>query len=122
MAVSPEVLLDAATALGSGNSKVDCRNATSRAHYAAESFLRFCRPGRTAQCGGDRERPRHVDCRADRRLSPARLKGLGYMLEQSRKRRADADYRSQADFSATDRRHGAHRLPEDPGSGQLDLG
>ena len=35
MAVSPEVLLDAAAALGSGNSEVDWRNATSRAYYAA---------------------------------------------------------------------------------------
>ncbi len=35
MAVSPEVLLEAAAALGNGHGEADWRNATSRAYYAA---------------------------------------------------------------------------------------
>ena len=35
MAVTPEVLLQAAAALGDGNQEVDWRNAASRGYYAA---------------------------------------------------------------------------------------
>ena len=98
MAVSPEVLLDAAAALGSGNSEVDWRNATSRAYYAAyhscASVARAARPG-VAETGS--VHATLIAALTDA-LSPAHLKGLGYMLEQSRKRRTDADYRIQEDF------------------------
>ena len=98
MAVSPEALLDAAEALGNGDREVDWRNATSRGYYAAYhasvpvAFDAGLRVGDTgsvhAALVGVLTEP----------LRPSRLKSFGYMLEQCRKRRTQADYRIQEQF------------------------
>ena len=98
MAVSPEVLLDAAAALGSGNSEADWRNATSRAYYAAyHSCVSVAVDARLSIAETGSVHAALIGALTDR-LTPTRLKGLGYMLEQCRQRRTDADYGIQEEF------------------------
>ena len=98
MAVSPEVLLDAAAAIVSGNSEVDWRNATSRAYYAAyHSCVAVARDARLSVAETGSVHAALIGALTDG-LSPPKMKGLGYMLEQCRQRRTDADYRIHEDF------------------------
>lgn len=98
MAVTPEILLDAAVAIGKGNEEVDWRNAVSRAYYAA--FHRCVSVAHDARLSIPNTSSVHatlIEAFVDP-LSPTALRSLGYMLEQCRKRRADADYRIDQDF------------------------
>ena len=98
MAVSPEVLLDAAATLGNGNNEADWRNATSRAYYAAyHSCVSVAQAARLGVAETGSVHAALIGALTDG-LSPPQLKSLGYMLEQCRKRRTDADYRIQQDF------------------------
>ena len=98
MPVSPEVLLEAAQAIGRGQSEVDQRNATSRAYYAA-----FHAATSLAESLG-LERLQSVSVHRDliealtARTSPRPLISIGYMLEQCRKRRTMADYAIDSEF------------------------
>ena len=104
MAVTPNDLLRSAKAsLGNdGTGEVDWRNATSRAYYAAFHRCRSAAGAAglsTAQTGsvhaglvGELTAP----------LSPNSLKSLGYMLEQCRRRRNEADYDIDRDFERLD--------------------
>lgn len=98
MAVTPEVLLAAAEALGRGTSEVDWRNAASRGYYAA--FHRCRLVARDARLPLPERGSVHAGLieALTNNLNPLSLKGLGYMLAQCRTRRADADYRIDQDF------------------------
>ena len=99
MAVTPEILLDAAVALGRGNSEADWRNATSRAYYAA--FHRCSSVARDARLSVPETGSSHmglIDV-LTHNLRPSALRSLGYMLEQCRQRRVEADYRIDQDFT-----------------------
>ena len=98
MAVTPEVLFDAAAALGCGNSEADWRNAASRAYYAAfhrcrsvAEDARLTFPERGSVHAGLIDVLTH-------NLNPSSLRSLGYMLAQCRSRRVEADYRIHEDF------------------------
>ena len=98
MAVTPEVLLDAAIVIGEGDEEVDWRNAASRAYYAA--FHRCVAVAHDAGLSISNTGSVHVTligALVDP-LSPTVLRSLGYMLEQCRMRRVDADYRISQDF------------------------
>lgn len=98
MAVSPEVLLEAAAVLGLGNSEADWRNAASRAYYAAfHSCVSVARHARLNFADTGSVHAALIGALTDG-LSPTPLKGLGYMLEQCRRRRTDADYRIEQEF------------------------
>ncbi len=98
MAVTPESLLDAARSIGKGTGEVDSRNAVSRAYYAAyHRCLAVAQDARRpiAESGG--VHVALIQALTDP-LAPTRFKSLGYMLEQCRLRRVDADYRINQDF------------------------
>lgn len=97
MSVTPNELLEAAKALGRGDSEVDWRNAASRAYYAARHR---CLP--IGQSVGLLVQPRRgmhqqlIDVLTEH---PNRtLKSLGYALKQCRDLRVKADYRIEIDF------------------------
>lgn len=98
MSVTPDALLAAAVILGRGNGEVDWRNATSRAYYAA---FHCCRAvAEQARLSVPETGSGHkglVDA-LTRGLNPSSLKSLGYMLEQCRQRRIEADYDIQQLF------------------------
>ena len=103
MPVTPNALLDAAKALGRGESEVDRRNAASRAYYAA---WHQCLPiGRSVGLSAQPDKGVHQQLIAtltgDR--NPA-LKSLGYMLKQCRDLRVEADYEIETDFPPEDTR------------------
>lgn len=98
MAVTPKILLDAAHAIGKGTGEADSRNAVSRAYYAAyHRCLAVAQDARLAiaEIGG--VHVALIQALIDP-LAPTRFKSLGYMLEQCRLRRVDADYRINQDF------------------------
>ena len=104
MAVTPDDLLASADVLLGGDraSEVDWRNATSRAYYAdyhrcrsvaGNAGLSIARGGSVhAELVGELTAP----------LSPNSLKSLGYMLDQCRRRRSEADYNIDGDFERVD--------------------
>lgn len=98
MAVDPETLLHAAVVLGRGKEEVDWRNAASRAYYAA---FHCCRAvAQQARLPVPESLSAHavlIDA-LTQNLNPPSLKGLGYMLEQCRKRRNEADYDIHQEF------------------------
>jgi len=101
MAVTPDVLLGAAKALGQGGAEVDQRNAASRAYYAA--YHRCLPLGRYLGLSAERGRGVH------RRLldtllgsTDPKVKSIAYMLDQCRKLQTQADYRIEGDFSFQD--------------------
>ena len=98
MSVTPEVLLHAADALGRGNSEADWRNAASRAYYAA--YHRCRSVAQDARLSVPETGSVHFGLieALTHNLNPSSLKGLGYMLEQCRLRRTEADYRIDQDF------------------------
>ena len=98
MAVTPKALLDAAAAIGDGNREVDWRNATSRAYYAAyHACTSVARDARLIEAETGNVHAALIGALTDG-LSPPRLKSLGIMLEQCRRRRTHADYRIQERF------------------------
>lgn len=101
MSVTPNELLEAAKAIGRGDSEVDWRNAASRAYYAA---WHRCLPiGRSVGLSAGRGVHRQLieTLEQDRNMT---LKSLGYMLRQCRKLRVKADYEIETDFSPEDAR------------------
>ena len=98
MAVAPEDLLATAESLVAGKQESDWRTATSRAYYAAFHRCRLVaadaglgEPGRGSVHAALVDALTHGH-------SPAALRGLGFMLEQCRKRRVQADYDIDTDF------------------------
>ena len=98
MAVSPDDLLDAAVALGTGQDEAAWRNATSRAYYAAYHSCRAV--ARDVRLDLPDTGSVHAAlCDAlTAPFSSRQLKQLGYLLGQCRRRRTDADYRIEQDF------------------------
>ena len=98
MAVTPEVLLAAAEALGHGNSEADWRNAASRAYYAA--FHRCRLAAEDARLSFPETGSVHIGLieALTYPLNPSRIRRLGYLLDLCRGHRADADYRIDQDF------------------------
>ena len=99
MAVTPELLLDAARAIGKGAGEVDSRNAVSRAYYAA--YHRCLAVAKDAHLPIAKSASGHVaiiEALTDR-SAPTRFKSLGYRLNQCRQRHVVADYRINQDFS-----------------------
>ena len=98
MAVTPEILLDAAIAIGKGTAEVDRRNAVSRAYYAA--FHRCRSVAQDARLSVAETGSVHVALidALVAPLTPTPLKSIGYMLDQCRRMRADADYGIDQDF------------------------
>ena len=97
MPVTPDALFEAARAIGQGESEVDLRNATSRIYYAA--FHR-CRPiaenlpEPATKHGGVHRRV--IDTLTEN--ESRKLKSVGYMLDQCRKLRVEADYDIESVF------------------------
>ena len=99
MSVTPELLLDAATAIAKGSSEVDWRNAASRAYYAAYHRCRTVAleaKVEITETGGVHNALVNA---LTAPLTSRPLKSLGYMLEQCRHWRTAADYRIDQDFS-----------------------
>ena len=109
MPVTPEDLFDIAASLVAGEREADWRNAVSRAYYAA-----FHRCGRVAADAGlavaetGSVHAALIDALTHGH-SPTVLRGLGFMLEQCRRRRVVADYDIDGDFE----QHIAHTVVED---------
>lgn len=103
MPVTPNALLEAAKALGRGESEVDWRNAASRAYYAA---WHRCLPiGRSVGLSAQPDQGVHrqlIETLTGNR--DRTLKSLGYMLEQCRALRVGADYEIETDFPPEDAR------------------
>ncbi len=98
MAVKPEILLDAAQAIGRGDLEVDWRNATSRAYYAAFHRCRLAAQDANLSIGKTGGAHKNlVDALMDS-LNPRSLWSLGYILEQCRILRVVADYGIDLDF------------------------
>ena len=98
MAVTPEILLAAAEAIGRGNSEADWRNATSRAYYAA---FHHCRSvAQNARLSLPQTGSVHLALieALTHTLNPSPLRSLGYILDNCRRRRVAADYRIDEDF------------------------
>lgn len=99
MASTPEALLVAASSLGRGSTEEDWRNATSRAYYAA--FHRCQLLVREAGLPLSNAASVHrglVDAMTDRLSAGPAFASLGYILEQCRRHRVEADYEIDADF------------------------
>ena len=107
MSVTPAQILEAARALAHGEAEVDQRNAASRAYYAA---YHRCLP--IARGMGLAARPEHGAHRnlIDTLTNPNargvsennKLKSLGYMLDQCRRLRVQADYEIGKNFKKDD--------------------
>ena len=103
MPVTPNALLDAAKVLGRGESEVDRRNAASRAYYAA--WHRRLPIGRSVGLSAQPGQGMHRQLIATLTGNQDRtLKSLGYMLEQCRALRVEADYEIETDFPPEDTR------------------
>ena len=101
MPVTPDALFEAARAIGQGESEVDLRNATSRAYYAAIHRCRLLAenlPEPAAHQGGVHRLV--IDTLTNNKSW--KLKSLGYMLDQSRKLRVEADYDIGSEFRDQD--------------------
>ena len=98
MAVTPKALLDAAAEISVGGREVDWRNAASRGYYAAYHrciLLAF---------GGASAQPSHrqlIDQLTDAKASVQR-KQAGYLLQQCKQLREQADYRIMDNFEQAD--------------------
>ena len=101
MPVTPDALFEAARAIGQGESEADLRNATSRVYYAAFHRCRLLvenLPGPAAQHGGVHRRV--IDTLTESKSRT--LTSLGYMLDQCRKLRVEADYDIESAFRDQD--------------------
>lgn len=101
MAVTPNALFEAARVIGHGKSEVDLRNATSRAYYAAYHRCRLLAenlPAPAAHQGGVHRIV--IDTLTENKSW--KLKSLGYMLDQCRKLRVEADYDINSEFRHQD--------------------
>ena len=77
---------------------MDWRNATSRANYAAyHSCISVARDARLNVADRGGVHAALIGALTDGLSSP-QLRGLGYMLEQCRRRRTDADYQIHDEF------------------------
>ena len=103
MAVTPDVLLGAARALGRGEAEIDQRNAASRAYYAA---YHRCLPfGRRLGLSAEPGHGVHRQLLDTLIGSPdLKVKSIGYRLNECRKLRVQADYEIESDFSSGDAR------------------
>ena len=102
MPVTPDALFEAARAIAQGGSEVDLRNATSRAYYAAYHRCRLLAenlPEPAAHQGGGVHRF-VIDTLTKNKSW--KLKSLGYMLDQCRKLRVEADYDINSEFRDQD--------------------
>ena len=104
MAVTPDDLLASADVLlgGNGASEVDWRNATSRAYYAAYHRCRSVAGTAGLSIGQIGSVHAGLVAELTAPLTPNPLKSLGYMLDQCRRRRNEADYNIDGDFERVD--------------------
>ena len=103
MAVTPEDLLASDVLLGGdGASEVDWRNATSRAYYAAYHRCRSVAGAAGLSIGQIGSVHAGLVAELTAPLTPNPLKSLGYMLDQCRRRRSEADYNIDGDFERVD--------------------
>ena len=100
MASTPEGLLAAAVSLGQGSTEEDWRNATSRAYYAAfhRCQLLVQEAGLPLPDGTTGVHRALIDTMTDRFNAGRAFASLGYILEQCRRRRVEADYEIDEDF------------------------
>ena len=101
MPVTPNALFEAAREIGQGKSEVDLRNATSRAYYAAYHRCRLLAENLPALAGHQGGVHRFVIDTLTENKS-WKLKSLGYMLDQCRKLRVEADYDIKSEFQHQD--------------------
>ena len=99
MAVIPEVLLQAAAALGDGNQEVDWRNAASRGYYAAYHLCILFSYGHASAEPGHSELIYRLTQGAE-----VRDRQLGHLLQQCKQLRERADYRTMDDFERNESR------------------
>lgn len=114
MAVTPDELLTAAERLlGQGAGEVDWRNAASRAYYGAYHRCRLVAD--SAGLGATQTGGVHAGLVAAflAPLNPRPVRALGYMLDQSRLSRVDADYNIDVPFSRADGGVDRRRLQTD---------
>ena len=104
MAVTPHALFEAARGLEQGGSEVDLRNAASRAYYAAYHQCLRLDPAPAAQSPPNHRGVHRMVIDALTSAGDAKLKSLGYMLEQCRKLRVKADYHIESEFPSSDAR------------------
>lgn len=99
MAVTPESILESATAMSQGGAEVDWRNATSRAYYAAYHRCRalaiLIDPHADLSTA---ESHRFVGDILQQRGSPNAARGIAYQLAGLRKVRNLADYEIDDEF------------------------
>ena len=103
MAVTPDQLLAAAERLlGQGVDEADWRSAASRAYYGAYHRCRLV----ADSAGLDAMQAAGVHAALVAAflepLNPRPIRALGYMLDQSRLSRVDADYKIDVPFSRAD--------------------
>ena len=101
MPVTPNALFEAARAIVHGGSEVDLRNATSRAYLAAYHRCRLLAenlPEPATHQGGVHRLV--IDTLTKHKSR--KLKSLGYMLDQCRKLRVEADYEINSEFRDQD--------------------
>ena len=97
MAVIPEVLLEAAAAMGDGNQEVDWRNAASRSYYAAYHRCILLSYGHASAEPGHGELIYRFT-----RAAEVRDRQIGHLLQQCKRLRERADYRIVADFELSE--------------------
>ena len=101
MPVTPDALFDAARAIVQGGSEVDLRNATSRAYYAAYHRCQLLAENLPEPAAHQGSVHRLVIDTLTKNKS-WKLKSLGYMLDQCRKLRVEADYDIKSEFRDQD--------------------
>jgi uncharacterized protein (UPF0332 family) len=105
MAVTPNALFEAARVIGQGESEVDSRNAASRAYYAAYHRCRSLNESLPSPAPPVRGAVHRTIIEALTGARSSRLKSLGYMLEQCRRLRVNADYDIESEFRHQDARN-----------------
>ena len=98
MAIAPDTLLQAAEEIGSGNREVDWRNAASRGYYAAYHrciLLAYDHPS---------AEPGHSELihRLTQPTAPVTRRQIGHLLQQCKRLRERADYRTMDDFEPSE--------------------
>ena len=98
MAVTPEALLDAAAEISVGGREVDWRNAASRGYYAAYHRCILLAYGGASAEPGHRQL---IDQLTDSKAS-VRWRQAGHLLQQCKRLRERADYRTMDNFEQTE--------------------
>lgn len=98
MAVTSKALLEAAVEISVGGREVDWRNAASRGYYAAyHRCILLAYGGRSAQPG----HRQLIDQLTDSKAS-VRWRQAGHLLQQCKRLRERADYRTMDDFEQSE--------------------